>query len=173
MIQRTKKNIIYEHPKGSEPMLRHNYCTDDSRLSFHCRGAKYRVFQLDLPQNKHLLGRQKCTFKSKNWNLYIHEKWNFELWPLDFVENNIPVLHSLSPEWWQIFTWNSIILFRNIFISKYQNKVILAISILILRTWVAFKTSVALMTSTDMMTLLASMTSTASLASKNQKLLGL
>ena len=24
----------------------------------------YRVFQLDLPQNKHLLGHQKCTFKS-------------------------------------------------------------------------------------------------------------
>ena len=26
----------------------------------------YRVFQLDLPQNKHLLGHQKHTFKSKN-----------------------------------------------------------------------------------------------------------
>ena len=29
--------------KGQNPLLRHNYCTDndvDSRLSFHCRGAK-------------------------------------------------------------------------------------------------------------------------------------
>ena len=25
----------------------------------------------------------------------------FDLWPLDLVENNIPVLHSLSPEWVQ------------------------------------------------------------------------
>jgi hypothetical protein len=108
-------------------------------------GLQYtcRVFKLDLPQNKHLLGHQKCTYKSKNRNLYIHEMRNFDLWPLDFVENNIPVLYSLSPEWWQNFTWNSIILFRNIFFSKHQNKVILAISILISRTWVVLKTSVA------------------------------
>ena len=34
---------LYEHPKGSEPIIRHNYCTDDdvdSRLSVHCRGTK-------------------------------------------------------------------------------------------------------------------------------------
>ena len=37
----------------------------------------------------------------------------FDLWHLDLVENNIPVLHSLRPEWWQNFTWNSIILFGN------------------------------------------------------------
>ena len=57
----------------------------------------YRVFQLDLPQNNHLLGHQKCTFKSKKQNLYIHEMRNFDFWPLDFVLNNIPVLRSLSP----------------------------------------------------------------------------
>ena len=27
--------------------------------------------------------------------------WTFDLWHLDLVENNIPVLHSLSPEWVQ------------------------------------------------------------------------
>jgi hypothetical protein len=59
------------------------------------------------------------------------------------------------------------------FFSKHQNKVILAINLLISRTSVVLKTSVALMTSTDMITSLASMTSTASLASKNQKLLAL
>ena len=36
-----------------------------------------------------------------------------------------------SPEWLQNFIWNSIILFRNIFVQKHQNKVILAISLLI------------------------------------------
>jgi hypothetical protein len=60
-----------------------------------------------------------------------------------------------------------------IFFFKHQNKVILAISLLISRTSVVLKTSVASMTSTDMITSLASMTSTASLASKNQKLLAL
>jgi hypothetical protein len=54
-----------------------------------------------------------------------------------------------------------------LFFSKHQNKVILAISLLISRT------SVVLKTSTDVITSLASMTSTASLASKNQKLLAL
>ena len=33
----------------------------------------YRVFQLDLPQMKHLLSHQKCTIKSQKWYLYIHE----------------------------------------------------------------------------------------------------
>jgi hypothetical protein len=59
------------------------------------------------------------------------------------------------------------------FFSKHQNKVILAISLLIARTSVVLKTSVASMASTDMIKTLASMTSTASLASKNQKLLAL
>ena len=99
--------------------------------------------------------------------------WIFDLWHLDLVENKIPVHHILSPEWWQNFTWNSITLLRNIFFSKHQNKVILAIGIMISRTWVVLKTSVASMTSTDTITSLASMTSTASLASKNQKLLAL
>ena len=31
---------------------------------------------------------------------YIHEMRKFDLCPLDLVENNIPVLHSLSPEWY-------------------------------------------------------------------------
>ena len=34
----------------------------------------------------------------------------FDLWPLELVENNTPVLHSLSSEGWQNFTWNSFIL---------------------------------------------------------------
>ena len=38
----------------------------------------YRVFQLDLPQIKCLLGPQKCTFKSKKWYLHIHEMRNFD-----------------------------------------------------------------------------------------------
>ena len=38
----------------------------------------YRVFQLDLPQMKCLLGHQKCTFKSWKWYLYIHEMRNFD-----------------------------------------------------------------------------------------------
>ena len=42
----------------------------------------------------------------------------FDLWPLDLVENYIPVLHSLSPVWWQNFTWNTIILFRDIFFQN-------------------------------------------------------
>ena len=133
--------------------------------------ALYRVFKLDLHQNKRLLGHQKCTFKSWNQDLHIYEMRNFDLWSLDLVENNIPVLHGLSPQWWQNFFWNSILLFRNIFFSKHQNTVILAISLLISRTSVALRTSVASMTSTDMITSQASMTSTASLASKTQKLL--
>ena len=95
----------------------------------------------------------------------------FDLWSLDLVENNIPVLHSLSPERWQNFTWSSIIPLRNIFVQKHQNKVILAISLIISRTWVVLKASVASMTSKDMIKSLASMTSTASLVSKSQKLL--
>ena len=34
--------------KGQNPLLRHNYCTDDdvdSRLSFHCRGAKKHSYR--------------------------------------------------------------------------------------------------------------------------------
>ena len=92
---------------------------------------------------------------------------------MDLVENYISVLHSLRPKWWQNFTWNSIILFRNIFFSKHQNKVILAITLLISRTLVVLKPSEASMTSTDMITSLASMTSTASLDSKNQKVLAI
>ena len=71
----------------------------------------------------------------------------FDLWSLDLVENNIPVLHSLSPERWQNFTWNSIIPFRNIFVQKHKNNVIVASIILILRIWVVLKASVASMTS--------------------------
>ena len=52
-------------------------------------------------ESKHLLGHQKCTFKSKKQNLYIYEMRTFDLWHLDLVENNIPVLHSLRPEWVQ------------------------------------------------------------------------
>ena len=78
----------------------------------------YRVFELGLYENKCLLGHQKCTFKSWKWYLYIYEMRTFDLWHLDLVENNIPVLHSLSPEWWENFTWNSIILFRNIFFQN-------------------------------------------------------
>ena len=58
----------------------------------------YRVFELGLYENKHLLGYQKCTFRSLKLYLYIHEMRTFDLWHLDLVENNIPVLHSLSPE---------------------------------------------------------------------------
>ena len=57
------------------------------------------------------------------------------------------------------------------FFSKHQNKVILAISLLISKTEVVLKTSVTSMTSSDVIKSLASMTSTASLASKSQKLL--
>ena len=39
----------------------------------------YRVFELDLPQKKHLLGHQKYTFKSQKQNLYIHEMRTFDL----------------------------------------------------------------------------------------------
>jgi hypothetical protein len=49
-----------------------------------------------------------------------------------------------------------------IIFSKHQNKVILAISLLISRTSGVLKNSVASVTSTDMITSLASMTSTAS-----------
>ena len=59
-----------------------------------------------------------CTFKLYKLYLYIDEMRTFDLWPLDLVKNNIPVLHSLRPEWWQNFSWNSIILFRNIFFQK-------------------------------------------------------
>jgi hypothetical protein len=54
------------------------------------------------------------------------------------------------------------------FFQEHQNKVILAISLLISRTQVVLKISVASMTSKDMLT---SLTSTASLVSKSQKLL--
>ena len=94
----------------------------------------YRVFERKTWCFELLLGHQKCTFKSYNWDLYISEMRKFDLWPLDLVENNIHVLHSLRPEWWQNFTWNSIILFRIFFSLKHQNKVILAISLLISRT---------------------------------------
>jgi hypothetical protein len=47
---------------------------------------------------------------------------------------------------------------QNFLFSKHQNKVILAISLLISRTSVVLKTSVAPMTSTDMIKSLASMT---------------
>ena len=105
--------------------------------------------------------------------LYVHCQWTFDSWPLDLVKSNIPVLHSLITEGWQNFTWNSIILFKNLFFSKHQKKVVLAISLLIPKIKVVLKTSVTLMTSTDMKTSLAFMTSTASLSSKNQKLLAL
>ena len=110
------------------------WCPRHKQIFLPLLPTTYRVFQLNLPQNKRLLGHQKRNFKLWKRYLYIHEMRNFDLWPLDLVENNIPVLHSLSPEWWQNFTWNSIILFRIFFSSKHQNKVILAISLLISRT---------------------------------------
>ena len=42
----------------------------------------------------------------------------FDLWALDLVKTNIPVLHSLSFEEWHNFTWNSIIQFKNIYFQK-------------------------------------------------------
>ena len=60
-------------------------------------------------------------------------------------------------------------MFKKLYFSKHQNKVILASILLILRIWEVLKTSVASMTSADMITSLASMTSTASLASENKK----
>ena len=56
----------------------------------------YRVFKLDLSETKHLLGHQKCTFKLWKLYLYIYEMQNFDLWPLDLIEINIHVLHSLQ-----------------------------------------------------------------------------
>ena len=56
------------------------------------------------------------------------------------------------------------------FFSKQQNKLILAINLLISKPWVVLKNSAVSMTSTDMITSVASMTSTASLASKKQQL---
>jgi hypothetical protein len=85
------------------------------------------------------------------------------------VKSNIPVLHSLSSEGVQNFTKISGVFSNSYFFSKYQNKVILVFTLLILRLRVVLKTSVASMTSTDMITSLASMTSTASLASNNKK----
>ena len=105
----------------------------------------YRVFKHELSNFKPLIRHQKYTFKSWKQYLHIHEMRKFDLWHLYLVKNNIPVLHSLIPEWWQNFTWNSIILFRNISVQKHQNKVILAISLLISRTSVVLKASVASM----------------------------
>ena len=59
------------------------------------------------------------------------------------------------------------------FSSKQQDKLILAINLLISKPWVILKNSAVSMTSTDMITSLTSMTSTASLASKYQKLYAL
>ena len=42
------------------------------------------------------------------------------LWPLDLVKSNIPVLHSLSSEGGQNFTWNYIFLIKNIFFQNIQ-----------------------------------------------------
>ena len=50
---------------------------------------------------------------------HVPEVTAFDLWPLDLVKNNIPVLHSLSSEWWQNFTWNFNIPFKNVF-KKYD-----------------------------------------------------
>ena len=44
-----------------------------------------------LEANKNILGYDQGMY------LYIPEVWKFDLWHLDLVENNIPVLHSLSP----------------------------------------------------------------------------
>ena len=59
------------------------------------------------------------------------------------------------------------------FSSKQQDKLILAINLLISKPWVILKNSAVSMTSTDMITSLTSMTSRASLASKYQKLYAL
>ena len=56
--------------------------------------------------------------------------------------------------------------YSKFFFSKQQNKLILAINLLISKPWVVLKNSAVSMTSTDMITSVASMTSTASLASK-------
>ena len=60
--------------------------------------------------------------------------------------------------------------YSKVFFSKQQDKLILAINLLISKPWVILKNSAVSMTSTDMITSLTSMTSTASLASKYQKL---
>ena len=57
------------------------------------------------------------------WNFFygfqhIPQIIAFDLWPLELVENNTPVLHSLSSEGWQNFTWNSIILFKKYFFQN-------------------------------------------------------
>ena len=59
--------------------------------------------------------------------------------------------------------------FYSNFFSKQQNKLILAINLLISKPWVVLKNSAVSITSTDMITSVASMTSTASLASKKQQ----
>ena len=43
----------------------------------------YRVFELDMCETKHLLGYQKCTFKSLKRYLYISEMRTFDI--LSFV----------------------------------------------------------------------------------------
>ena len=53
----------------------------------------------------------------------------FNLQPLDLFKSNISVLHSLNSKGWKNFTWNYINLFENIFFSKHQNEVILAMSL--------------------------------------------
>lgn len=133
----------------------------------------YRVFLIDLHHFRDLGGHLKTAFGLWWGCLYIPGVRTFDLWHLDLAENNIPILLSLSSEWWQNFTWNYIILIKNILFSKHQNKVILASLLLTLRIWVVLKTSVASMTSADIITSLASMTSTASLASKNEKQIAL
>ena len=71
----------------------------------------YRVFQLDLPQIKRLLGHQKCTFKSQKWYLYIHEMRNFYKKPILFT--NFYVSGSQSLHIWQIH-WVFCLIFAGI-----------------------------------------------------------
>ena len=42
----------------------HFEVTDVIRTFKYCNFSSYRVFKLDLSETKHLLGHQKCTFKS-------------------------------------------------------------------------------------------------------------
>ena len=91
----------------------------------------------------------------------------FDIWPFVFVKSNIPVLHSLRSEGWQNYTKiPGVYSKKKKKFWKHQNRVILAIKLLILRIWVILKTS---MTSMNMIASLNSMTSTSSVASKNQK----
>ena len=62
----------------------------------------YRVFKRKTWCFEHLLGHQKCTFKSYKQNMYIPEMRKFDLWPLDLVESNIHGLHSLQQKEFQI-----------------------------------------------------------------------